>query len=74
VLDAGLDTYVLEATRREANLAVVELLRRGELVPGAPVATDAEIGEAARRAVRRSFDHRLGFRPLTAATVLRHRE
>jgi ribonuclease J len=74
VVDPDLDTSVLEATQREARSAVVELLERPGLVPGAPAATDAEIGEAARRAVRRSFDRRLGFRPVTAATVLRHRE
>jgi ribonuclease J len=71
VLDTQIDGDVLESARQEARLAITEVLQGAVELPGAAEPTDEVISAAAQRAVRRAFDQRLGFRPLTTAIVLR---
>jgi ribonuclease J len=73
VLDETLDAHLLAAARHEV-LAALEEMREGSDRPGhAMPRSDAELGEAARQAVRRSLGRVLGFKPVTTASVLRVR-
>ncbi|HEY8091615.1 MAG TPA: ribonuclease J [Polyangiaceae bacterium] len=65
VLDESLDAHLVAAARNEARAAIEEL-RPVEDVP-----TDADLGDAARQAVRRSLGRVLGFKPVATATVVR---
>jgi ribonuclease J len=65
VIDEALDGHVLASARSEA-VAALEELAAGELP-----ASDAEVADAARQAVRRAFGRVLGSKPVTTATVLR---
>jgi ribonuclease J len=68
VLDETADAHLLAAARNEVRAAVEELVERGG---GGILRSDAELGEAARLAVRRSLGKVLGFKPVTTSTVLR---
>ncbi len=68
VLDETEDAHLLAAARNEAMAALEELFQRGG---GGILRSDAELGEAARLAVRRALSRALGFKPVTTATVLR---
>jgi ribonuclease J len=70
VVDETADAHLLAAARNEALAALEELLERGG---GGVVRSDAELGEAARLAVRRALSRTLGFKPITTATVVRVR-
>jgi ribonuclease J len=68
VLDETEDAHLLAAARNEATAALEDLFQRGG---GGTLRSDAELGEAARQAVRRAMSRALGFKPVTTATVLR---
>jgi len=68
VLDETADAHLLAAARNEALAALEELFERGG---GGVLRSDAELGEAARQAVRRALSRALGFKPITTVTVLR---
>jgi ribonuclease J len=68
VVDESIDASVLEAARSRARGVIDELSDLG----AAETSTDA-IAQAARRAVRRTLDGILGFRPVTTVAVLRIR-
>jgi len=68
VLDEAEDAHLLAAARNEALAALEDLFQRGG---GGVLRSDAELGEAARQAVRRALSRALGFKPVTTATVLR---
>jgi ribonuclease J len=68
VLGETEDAHLLASARHEVLAALEELSARGG---GGVVRPDAELGEAARQAVRRALSRALGFKPVTTATVLR---
>lgn len=67
VLDETRDRDLLDDAVREIERAVTAATR------GRDRATDAELADAGRAAARRAFDHSVGRRPVTAATVVRAR-
>ena len=68
VLDETEDAHLLASARNEARAALEELAGGGG---SGILRSDAELGEAARLAVRRSLSRVLGFRPVTTAAVVR---
>jgi ribonuclease J len=69
VLDETVDAHLLAAARNEVLAALQD---EGSHRPaGAAPRSDAELGETARQAVRRSLARVLGFRPVTTASVVR---
>jgi ribonuclease J len=68
VLDETLDAHLLASARNEARVAIEELADGGGR---GILRSDAELGEAARQAVRRALSRVLGFKPVTTASVLR---
>jgi hypothetical protein len=68
VLDETADAHLLSAARNEVLAAVEELVEQGG---GGILRSDAELGETARLAVRRSLGKVLGFKPVTTFTVVR---
>jgi mRNA degradation ribonuclease J1/J2 len=86
VLDEGADAELLEAARREAYAAIEELMTQLQGGAGAgvspqhqgsgaspPIQGSAEerISETVRLAVRRSLAKKLGFKPVTTASLVR---
>jgi ribonuclease J len=71
VLDETLDAHLLAAARNEVLAALEDGGEGRDRPPGGASRSDAELGEAARQAVRRSLARVLGFRPVTTASVVR---
>jgi mRNA degradation ribonuclease J1/J2 len=72
VADAEGGARVVASAEADARAAVDEAWRT-TLARRAPPASDDEIAEAVRLAVRRSLARALGFKPLTMVTVVRVR-
>jgi ribonuclease J len=74
--DAGLRVFldtrgVMDDDRVRADLGAVENAVRTAIAEAPPHATDEELAELARLAVRRAFKHLRGIKPVTVARVLR---
>ena len=65
VIDEARERDLLDDAVREIERSVSAAARRG------PRATDHELGESAKAAARRAFDHSVGRRPVTAVQIVR---